>query len=87
MKTFPLEITSPDGSLFAGDVVKLSVRGIEGELAIMAGHIPFVTSVNEGPFHVDMEDGSVRYGISGGGILTVSSDAVIFLSGSAVWSE
>ena len=45
MSTFPLKITSPEGDLFCGDAVMLSVRSTEGDLAIMAGHIPFVCSV------------------------------------------
>ena len=40
MKTFKLKISSPDGDVFNGDAVKLCLRGTEGELAIMAGHIP-----------------------------------------------
>ena len=45
MKTFPLTISSPDGDLFRGDVEMLIVRGTEGDLAVMAGHVPFVTAV------------------------------------------
>ena len=45
MNTFPLLISTPDGNRFSGDAVMLTLRGIEGELAVMAGHTPFVTSV------------------------------------------
>ncbi|MDO5478583.1 MAG: F0F1 ATP synthase subunit epsilon, partial [Clostridia bacterium] len=47
MNTFHLTVASPDGNKFSGDVIKLDVRGTEGELAVMAGHIPFVTSLVE----------------------------------------
>ena len=42
MKTFKLQIAAPDGMRYDGDAVQISVRGIEGDLAVMAGHIPFV---------------------------------------------
>ena len=48
MKTFTLSVTSPEGNLFLGEVMQISVRGVEGDLAIMAGHIPFVTALAEG---------------------------------------
>ena len=35
MNTFKLTVASPDGNKFCGEVVKLDVRGTEGELAIM----------------------------------------------------
>ena len=47
MNTFHLTVASPDGNKFDGEVYKLDVRGVEGELAIMAGHIPFITSVGK----------------------------------------
>ena len=48
MKTFPLIISSPDGDLYRGDAGMLILRGTEGDLAIMAGHVPFVTAVAKG---------------------------------------
>ena len=82
MKAFPLKISSPQGDLFCGDVVKISVRGTEGELAIMAGHIPFVTSVKACECKIELDNGKQRLGQTDGGILTVSSDKVVLLSGS-----
>ena len=49
MSTFHLTVSSPDGNKFDGEVFKFDVRGVEGELAIMAGHIPFITSVIKAP--------------------------------------
>lgn len=85
MNTFPLTISTPDGNRFDGAAAKLSLRGTEGELAVMAGHIPFVTAVRPGEFHIDLPDGSIKRGQTEGGILTVSKDDVIFLAGSMIW--
>lgn len=82
MNTFKLIISSPDGNTFEGDVVSLSIRGSEGELAILAGHIPFVTSVVECDCKIELPDGTERTGHTQGGVLTVSKDSVILLSGS-----
>ena len=82
MNTFKLIISSPDGNIFEGDVVSLSIRGTEGELAVMAGHIPFVTSVVECDCKIELPDGTERTGHTQGGVLTVSKDSVILLSGS-----
>ena len=45
MNTFQLNISSPDGKIFEGAVARITVRGAEGDLAVMAGHVPFITSV------------------------------------------
>ena len=85
MKPFPLIIASPDGNLFDGEAVMLSLRGAEGDLAILAGHIPFMTSVKPGSCKVILPDESERIGELVGGILTVTENAVTFLAGSFHW--
>ncbi len=85
MKTFKLTISSPDGDVFKGDVTMVSMRGTEGDFAVMAGHIPFVTAVKSGDCKVEFEDGTQKIGHTDGGLLTVSADGVTFLSGSFKW--
>ena len=87
MKTFPLKISSPEGDVFAAEAVNLSVRGTEGELAVMAGHTPFVSAVRPAPCRITLEDGTVRTGNIGGGLLTVSKDKVLLLCGDFAWAE
>ena len=48
MKAFKVQIAAPDGLRYDGEAVQLSVRGIGGELAVLAGHIPFVTALKDG---------------------------------------
>ncbi len=87
MKTFPLTIASPDGNLFDQPVVRLILRGTEGDLAVMAGHIPFITAVRPGDCRMELEDGSEKLGRLDGGLLTVAEDRVTLLSGSFVWQD
>ena len=86
MRSFLLKISSPEGDLFCGDVVKLSVRGTEGDLAVMAGHIPFVSYVKPCDCKIELEDGSEKIGHIQGGVLTVAKDKVILLSGDLTWN-
>ncbi len=85
MRTFLLKISSPEGDLFCGQAAAIYVRGTEGELAVLAGHIPFVTSVVPCDCKIELEDGGERLAHTDGGILTVSNEAVVLLSGSFEW--
>ncbi len=82
MNTFHLIVSSPDGNLFEGDVVRLSVRGTEGELAIMAGHVPFVTSLADAPVVIYFADDTKKTATAKGGLLTVGKELVTLISGS-----
>ncbi len=87
MNTFSLTISSPDGNLFKGEAVKISVRGIEGDLAVMAGHIPFITAVKKCECRIELPDGDERKGVTEGGILNVSDKEVILLSDCFEWNK
>ena len=87
MKTFTLKISSPEGDLFYGEAVKLSLRASEGDLAVMAGHIPFISSVKPCDCKIELADGSERVGATDGGLLNVGLDKVMLLSGSFRWKE
>ncbi|MBQ8653483.1 MAG: F0F1 ATP synthase subunit epsilon [Clostridia bacterium] len=85
MNTFQLNISSPDGRIFTGEVSRITVRGAMGDLAVLAGHIPLITSVKAGNCVLQLEDGSVRRGHTGGGMLTVGKGEVTFLTSSLEW--
>ena len=85
MNAFRLTVSSPAGNLFDDKAVILTLRGIEGELAIMAGHVPFVTVVAPCDCKIELEDGTELRGHTEGGILSVASGAATLLSGSFAW--
>ncbi len=87
MKSFKLQIAAPDGLRYDGEATQLSVRGIAGDLAILAGHIPFVTALKDGECRVYLEDGKIRRARTRGGMLIVSKETVRLLSSDFEWTE
>jgi F-type H+-transporting ATPase subunit epsilon len=87
VKTYPLLISCPDCDLFRGEAQMLILRGTEGDLAVMAGHIPFVTGVVEGHCVVVTDTGERKEGTIAEGILTVSGQSVTVLTSSLVWDK
>ncbi len=80
MKNYHLIISTPEGNVFDGDAAMLTVRGSEGDLAILAGHIPFITSVKECEGSIIFADNTEKKIKIGGGILTVSSNVTTLLT-------
>ena len=87
MNSFELIVSTPNGTVYNEKVRSLSVRGSEGELAVMAGHIPFVTSVKPCECRIAVNDDTMKSGVIEGGILTVSREKVILLTGSFKWKD
>ena len=80
MSTYPLLISSPDGDLFRGEAEMLILRGTEGDLAVRAGHIPFVTAVVRGTCVILTAEGERKEGVIEEGLLTVDKDQVTVLT-------
>ena len=87
MKTFPLIISSPDGDLFRGDAGMLILRGTKGDLAVMAGHIPFVTAVAKGSCVVITDTEERKEGVIEEGLLTVDADRTTVLTSGLTWNK
>ena len=83
MKAFRFVISTPDGNLFEGNIVKVSLRGAEGDLAVMANHTPFVTSVKPCDVRIELSDGTEKKVSVERGLLSVTQDGTILMSGSA----
>ena len=89
MKQFHLRIAAPDGLRYDGSAVQISARGIEGDFAVLAGHIPFATALKAGECRVYLgEDGTeIRRAAYSGGMLTVSRDGVSMISADFRWID
>ena len=87
MKTFPLIISSPDGDLYRGDAGMLILRGTEGDLAVMACHVPFVTAVVRGACVVITGTDERKEGAIEEGLLTVDAERTTVLTSGLTWNK
>lgn len=86
MNTYNLIISTPDGNVFDDKAEVLIVRGTEGELAVMAGHIPFITAVKPCECKIVISESEEKTATVGGGILTVQNDKTTLLCSDFKWN-
>ena len=87
MKQYKLVISTPQGNVYEDNVMMLSVRGTEGSLAIMANHIPFITTTKDGEVKIiDGEENEFTANASSG-LLTVTKESVTLLCGKFTINE
>ena len=81
MKQFKLIISTPEGNKLEKDITMLSLRGAEGSLAVMANHIPFITTTKEGEIKIIDAEGNEILANAGSGMLTVTKESTTLLCG------
>lgn len=87
LTTYKLEVVSAESHLFTGDVQRIRVTGIEGELGIYPGHVPLLTTIKPGMIRIVKQDGDEEYIYLSGGILEVQPNVVTVLADTAIRGE
>lgn len=77
MNTFKFIISTPEGKAFEDKISEVSLRGKEGNLSILAGHIPVVTLVVPCVCVLTLKDGSQKEGKIKSGILSVGIEETV----------
>ena len=87
MNTFPLVISSPHGDVWSGDAFMITLRGAVGNLAVLAGHIPLVTSLVPCEIKIELPDEEVLCGTVQEGVLVVTAEKTTVLTGTFAWKK
>lgn len=85
--TFHLDVVSVDGQKFTGDVQRITLRSISGDVAILAHHMNYCTGIGMGTARIIMEDGSERAAACIGGMLTMMNNVCRVLPTTWEWSD
>ncbi len=87
MKTFRLQIITPDKILFDGDAVQLTARTTEGDVGILAGHTRYAAILKTGALQIRLENGENRTAAVASGALKVSDEKTTVITTAAEWAE
>ena len=75
-----LNVVSAEESLFSGAIESLQITGSEGELGIMPGHAPLLTSLKPGMARIVKKGGEEEVLYLSGGMLEVQPNHVTVLA-------
>jgi F-type H+-transporting ATPase subunit epsilon len=78
--TLQVELVSPERILYSGEADMVIARTIDGEIAFMTGHAPFIGSLGIGAVTVRGTDGTEVKAAVHEGFVEVTDDRVTILS-------
>lgn len=78
--TVHLDIVSAEEQIYSGLIASVQARGTLGELGILPGHAPLLTSLVPGPVRLTLQDGSVEVMYVSGGFLEVQPSSITILA-------
>jgi F-type H+-transporting ATPase subunit epsilon len=85
--TVHLDVISAETKIFSGLVESIQVTGSEGELGILPGHAPLLTTLNPGMVRLVKQFGVEEYIYVAGGVLEVQPSSITVLADTAMRAE
>ena len=82
-----VQLVSPERILFEGEAEMVVCRPVDGEIAFLAGHVPFLGALRDDPVRILMAGGAETAIAVHGGFVEVSNDHVVVLSDLAELKE
>lgn len=79
-----IQIVSPDRMFYEGEADMLELKTTEGEIGILAGHIPMTSILSPGIMRI-MEGNEIKEAAVHDGFLEILPDKVIVLAESCEW--
>ena len=77
---FTLEVLTPDGVAFRSKAESASIPTSNGEITVLEGHVPLVTTLGPGMLTVHTADGEDQYFALSRGVVQVEKDSIKILS-------
>jgi F-type H+-transporting ATPase subunit epsilon len=81
--TFALQLVTPTGVVFEGEVEEVTVTGPLGQFGVLAEHINFISSLVPCALEVKRSGGAVQTWVVSGGIAEVKDGAMTVLASGA----
>lgn len=87
MATFPIEVMTPEGPAFKGEVEMVATRTAVGSLGIRANHQPMMTMLEISELRLHMGEGEIRRFAQGEGYLQMAGNEALLLVEEAIPAE
>lgn len=75
-----LDVVTPEGTAFSGEISMLVAPGSEGELGILKGHIPLVAKLKNGTLRAKINGAEEKKMEIAGGFMEVKANKIIVLT-------
>lgn len=85
-KEFLLQVVSPDRVFYEGSVSMVEIVTSEGEIGVLAGHIPMTNILKPGILHIVAADGDL-YAAVHEGFIEILPDRMTVLAEGAEWPD
>ena len=82
-KTINFKIVTPEKVIYENDIIQVSIPTSEGEITVLANHIPLIAALQNGEMKIKDKDGEHIMAIAGGFVEIKAKNEIVILADNA----
>lgn len=82
-KTINFKIVTPEKVIYENDIIQVSIPTSEGEITVLANHIPLIAVLQNGEMRIKDKDGEHVMAIAGGFVEIKAKNEIVILADNA----
>jgi len=86
VSVFHLSVVTPERMFFDGDVERVTVRTVSGDVGILKGHAKYISALGIGKMRIKTESGEKTAALAEG-FIKVDGDKTLVLASACEWAE
>lgn len=87
MPTLSINIATPQGLLFSGEVSSCTANGLNGKFQVLHNHAPMMSLINVGELNIERPDNKREYIATSNGFLEIKNNQINIIVESAEWAK
>ena len=87
MPKYSINIATPQGSLFSGEVTTCTATGLNGKFQVLNNHAPMLSIIDVGELNIEYPDGKREYIATSNGFLEINKNQLSIIVESAEWAK
>lgn len=87
MSLFSINIATPEGKMFSGDIASCTAQGLKGKFQILKDHASLISMIDIGEMKIEMENNKTEYLSTSGGFLEVENNEMNVVVETAEWAK
>lgn len=87
MSLFSINIATPEGKMFSGEISSCTAKGVNGKFQVLTGHASLISMIDIGEMKLEMENNKTEFLSTSGGFLEVENNEMNIVVETAEWAK
>ena len=86
MSLFSINIATPEGQMFSGNISSCTATGADGKFQVLKDHAPLISMIDVGEMKIVQEDNKTSFLATSGGFLEIENNEMNIVVETAEWA-